>query len=497
MLDISRDRVPTMAHLDSLVETLAALKFNHLQLYTEHTFAYHGHEDVWRDASPIMPEELQRLDARCAEAGIILAANQNCFGHLSRWLRHPAYAPLAEIPDAHGQWTFEYAGERFSRTGPFSLCPTDPRSLEFVRDLLRQMLPCVRSGLVNIGCDETFDVGAGRSRVAVRQRGRAGVCCEFIGRVGEIARDHGARAMFWADMVLADPAAAARHIPRDMIALIWNYEPGYDFSGAIERVSGRGGDAREAWVCPGTSAWRSITGRTHERAANLQEAARQGLAAGARGYLVTEWGDVGHHQQWPITLTAIAHAADAAWTGGRDAYDPRAASLHVFDDRSVAVAPFIHALGHVDAGIRSIAGRRGPGETPRPMKNATALFNDLHLPLGAGGDPRVRHGLMSVPLAMWESVGQRLDALARDVPQVGDAIMRDELVHALRIARAAAARAIARRTSLATVGNLIDEFAAITDEYARLWHARSRPGGLRDSLAHYHAITRDLREAMP
>ena len=36
MLDVSRDKVPTMAHLRSTIDLLASLKFNHLQLYTEH-----------------------------------------------------------------------------------------------------------------------------------------------------------------------------------------------------------------------------------------------------------------------------------------------------------------------------------------------------------------------------------------------------------------------------------------------------------------------------
>src|SRR5436853_5227616 len=52
MLDVSRDKVPTMATLRGLVDQLAGWKVNELQLYTEHTFAYEGHEDVWRDASP-------------------------------------------------------------------------------------------------------------------------------------------------------------------------------------------------------------------------------------------------------------------------------------------------------------------------------------------------------------------------------------------------------------------------------------------------------------
>ena len=97
MLDVSRDRVPTEASLCALVEQLAALKLNVLQLYTEHTFAYPGHEAVWRDASPLTPEEIVRLDAFCAERGVELVPNQNGFGHMERWLRHPAYRALGEL----------------------------------------------------------------------------------------------------------------------------------------------------------------------------------------------------------------------------------------------------------------------------------------------------------------------------------------------------------------------------------------------------------------
>jgi N-acetyl-beta-hexosaminidase len=48
LLDVSRSRVPTMRTLFALVDRLAALKVNELQLYTEHTFAYLDHETVWR-----------------------------------------------------------------------------------------------------------------------------------------------------------------------------------------------------------------------------------------------------------------------------------------------------------------------------------------------------------------------------------------------------------------------------------------------------------------
>ncbi len=46
MLDISRDKVPTMDTLFSLIDLLASWKVNQFQLYIEHTFAYHNHREV-------------------------------------------------------------------------------------------------------------------------------------------------------------------------------------------------------------------------------------------------------------------------------------------------------------------------------------------------------------------------------------------------------------------------------------------------------------------
>ena len=66
MLDVSRTRVPTRATLERLVGLCALARLNHLELYTEHTFAYRDHEVVWRDASPITPDDVHWLDRHCA-----------------------------------------------------------------------------------------------------------------------------------------------------------------------------------------------------------------------------------------------------------------------------------------------------------------------------------------------------------------------------------------------------------------------------------------------
>ena len=113
MLDVSRDKVPSMDTLLTLVDMLAGWKINQLQLYTEHTFAYRNHRVVWEKASPMTGEEILALDAYCRERFIELVPNQSSFAHLERWLTHKEYVHLAEREDS-----------------PFSISPAVPGSIE-------------------------------------------------------------------------------------------------------------------------------------------------------------------------------------------------------------------------------------------------------------------------------------------------------------------------------------------------------------------------------
>ena len=125
MLDISRDKVYTMETLFHLIDMLASWKINQLQLYTEHTFAYLRHPEVWAKASPLTGEEILLLDAYCKERFIDLVPNQNSFGHMHRWLQIPRYYPLGELAGIEDKnW--------WGRSS-FSLCPGDTGSLELVK----------------------------------------------------------------------------------------------------------------------------------------------------------------------------------------------------------------------------------------------------------------------------------------------------------------------------------------------------------------------------
>jgi len=477
MLDISRSRVPTMQHMLEVAATLARLKINHLQLYTEHTFAYSGHVDVWGGCSPMTSSEIGRLDERCRELGIELSANQNCFGHLHRWLKLPAYTHLAET---HGDWMFDTS----PRSGPFSLCPTDPRSLEFIAGLLDELLPCFHSGLVNIGCDETYDIAYGRSREAVEQHGRAAVYLQFVRAVAGLCKVRGKRAMFWADIALHQPESLPA-VPKDMLALCWGYEPDAPFAQWLNQTRSAG---LEAWVCPGTSSWRTFFGRPSERSANIAAAMSAATEQGASGLLACDWGDEGHRQVWPISAIGLGHAAGAAWNP-HNAIRPnlRAISLHALKDPSLKAAEFCEQAGEADVVVRRVgAGYAHSGKTG-PLRNASATFADLS------------HGLFSAAEvgapSTWRTVADTLSTLR--VPVGLPALLADELQHALDASRLAAARAVARRYKGGLSAENRAQLAILADhvlnDHKRLWMIRSRPGGLDESAAHYQRIIDELR----
>jgi hexosaminidase len=482
MLDVSRCRIPTMREFHDIIDLLASLKFNHLQLYTEHTFAYAGHEDAWRGWSPLTADEIGRLGAYAADRGMELVANQNCFGHLSHWLKMPQYQHLAET---HGDWVFDV----WPRSGPFSLCPTDDNSLKFVRDLLEQLLPCFQSSLVNIGCDETYDVGWGRSKAAVEARGRHAVYAEFVAKVSAVVNQLGKRPAFWADIALHD-ASALDVLPKDLIALCWGYEPDSQFGEWVRTCRARG---LEAWVCPGTSSWCSITGRASEAATNIQRGAMEGLNAGATGFLMTDWGDRGHHQTWPVALLGIARGAQAAWNPDRlhDPHLQHALSRHAYGKTSGDVAALVHAIGEIDAPIRQIAGKLTRPNDPQPaprLLNQSALFADLWKPWNTGAE--------IARLNMWHEAAERLhDCRVKLAHTAASPLVRDELAHTLDCATLALTRAILRRKETATsaeIAALTPQLHHIMREHARLWAIRSRSGGLEQSLQFYRTIGKTL-----
>lgn len=472
MLDISRDKVPSMETLFRLVDLLAGLKINQLQLYTEHTFAYLQHPQVWEKASPITGEEILLLDQYCAERFIELVPNQNSFGHMHRWFEHPRYAPLGEL--------YKVEIDNWWGKGSFSLCPEDPGSFALIQSLYAELLPHFNSRMFNVGCDETFDLGLGRSKTACEQRGKGRVYLDFLMKIYQEVKAHGRTMQFWGDIILQHPELVPE-LPRDCIALEWGYEAEHPFAEHAAQFAAAG---IPFYVCPGTSSWNTIAGRTDNALGNLLSAAQHGLKNGARGYLITDWGDNGHWQQLPISYLGYLAGAAYSWCceGNRELDVQAALSRLIFQDPTECLGKAAYALGNVYQSIGILTG------------NASVLFLIMQEPLEklrASGQTIEMTAIQNTLKAIQDAA----DLVSEARPQSSDhALLEREFELTVRLLRHAVQRGrLAVSPGSVSAAALKHDLDDIIQEYRSLWLARNRPGGLTESLARFEHTLSDYQ----
>ncbi|MFC4600802.1 glycoside hydrolase family 20 zincin-like fold domain-containing protein [Cohnella hongkongensis] len=470
MLDISRNKIPTMETLYAFVDKMADLKMNELQLYIEgFSFAYPSYPAVWLDGTPITGEEIVSLDRYCKQRHIDLVPNQNSFGHMGDWLAKKEFQALAERPEG-----YEFDWQPGVRHRADTLDPTDPGSLALVGRMTADLLPYFSSPFFNVGCDET-ELGGGKSKEACEARGKGQVYLDYLLAVYDIVKAHGKRMMFWGDIIIKSPELIDR-LPRDVIALEWGYEANHRFKEDGARFREVGIDF---YVCPGTSSWCSITGRTDNMKANLLNAAASGKQHGAAGYLITDWGDNGHWQYPLFSDPGFVYGAALSWGVERNADADVAGYLdrYVFQDKSGRMGKLVMNLGNyylLEKGGRD---------------NGTAIARTLFAELD---DDSVAEGFS---LSDYDAIERCLLDLEDELKLVrmeGDlaGLIEAETRHAIRFLLHGCElgklkllhREGAEADALALAERLSDDIAYVIRRHEQLWLERNRHGGLTDSV---------------
>jgi len=462
MIDISRDKVPTMQTLRELIDLLAAWKVNQVQLYSEHTFAYANHPEVHAAASPMTAEEIRALDAFCRERFVELVPNQNCLGHMNRWLQHDRYRSLAIEPDGfvdpYGLWHTAMTIDR-----------ANPGSLALVRELLAELLPLFSSTRVNIGLDETWEL----------PRERLGEYFDWVTTLRALPELAGREVIIWGDMFSGDAELLAQ-VPAGVTVFEWGYDAEYPFE---ERTTMLGDAGIPFWVAPGTSSWLSIAGRVTNAVECCRNAAAAALAHGGTGYLNTDWGDRGHLQQLPISDPGFAYGAAVSWCLETNTEIDLAAALsaHAYDDPTGALAAAILAIGDAHRFV-----------TPQ-IPNHSILAMHLYFP-----QIRVGRGITrGISVEELDRVSACLTNARGDVDRARSrradaALLAQEMHWTIDVIELltddARARVVAGGDG--TLGAVPESerraFArrleGLIERHRTLWLQRNRPGGLSDSL---------------
>ncbi|QPC84066.1 family 20 glycosylhydrolase [Phototrophicus methaneseepsis] len=478
MLDISRDKVPTMETLYDLIDMLASWKINQFQLYTEHTFAYRNHKKVWENASPITAEEILLLDAYCKERFIDLVPNQNSFGHMHRWFeKGPEYLALAESEhDTMSPWG--------SVLPPFSLSPAVPGSIALVREMFDELLPNFTSQYFNVGCDETFDLGVDRTKAWCDTKGKGRVYLDFLLQIYSLVSAQGRTMQFWGDIINQYPELVPE-IPKDTIALEWGYEADHDYPGKSKLFSESG---IPFYVCPGTSSWTTITGRTDNCMKNISNAVENGLKYGAIGVLNTDWGDRGHWQTLPVSYLGYAYGAALSWAYEQNADIDIAAALDAFAfrDQAGVMGKLAYDLGNAYQAPGALVHNGNIlfwllQRTLDDLQESQRLANDDSRQIINDKDAFTTE--LKNTLAYIERVMAPLEDAQMQRPD-GDLIQREFAQGARMLQHAARHTMLQLGTGDYSAGELKSQLDDIVREYKDVWLSRNRPGGLDDSVAY-------------
>jgi hypothetical protein len=352
--------------------------------------------------------------------------------------------------------------------------------------MLDELLPHFSSGQINIGGDETYDVGQGKSKALAAEIGKERLYLDFLLKIHREVRTRGFAMQFWGDIIMEHPELTSE-LPRDAIAMEWGYEADHPFGEHAARFAASG---IPFYVVPGTSGWNSVAGRTDNMMENLRNAAEHGAQHGAIGYLITEWGDRGHWQPLPVIYPGLLYGAALAWSRETNwtLNVPAALDRFIFDDSAGQMGQAVYDLGNAYA------------QSEVKLHNMSVIFAILQ-----ATPEEFEKGLKQWwpegdPVAALEQsreyVATRRSQLAHAEPTCEDAaLLQREFLWCADLLHHGCRRGLWLLNGAAAMDKqaLADELAKLLTEYEAIWHARSRPGGYVDSRARLARLAEDYR----
>lgn len=216
MLDCSRNAVPRIETLKALIDLLAKMGYNRLELYTEDTYEIKGRPYFGYLRGRYSGAEIKEIDAYAAAKGIELTPCIQVLAHLSQIFRWPDFKEVHDCTDI--------------------LLVDEPATYALIEDMFRSVAENFTSRNINIGCDEAHMVGLGQYLDKHGYQNRFEIMSRHIGRVLEIADKYGFRCSMWSDMYfrLASgngeyytdkpiPPEVLERVPKNVSLIYWDY----------------------------------------------------------------------------------------------------------------------------------------------------------------------------------------------------------------------------------------------------------------------------------
>jgi len=341
MLDVSRGRVPTMENLKTLVDRLSLYKINQLQLYVENSQRIDGFEEIWSQTDPFIPEEILDLDRYCNSRGIELVPCIATFGHLYDLLRSVSFSKYREV-DAEQGSIFTW----HNRMRHHTINVADPESYTLIKGILDQYISLFRSNKINICCDETFDLGKGKSAVLAGKMTYGELYISYVNNLVKHLQSKGKEVMIWGDVLQKNHEIIGK-LNNKVTCLNWYYDYGAD----EENFKIFEDNGLKQYVCPSVSGYSRLVNAYDMSFTNIREMARLGKKYHAEGILNTDWGDCGSINMPALNIPCMIYGAAQGWNVEDDRNlinIDQVISLVEYGDQSKKLIGLLRELSHQD-----------------------------------------------------------------------------------------------------------------------------------------------------
>lgn len=225
MIDVSRGGVPTVKSVKSLIDHMALMGYNMIMLYTEDLIELKSRPYFGYMRGRYSLDELKDIDDYAYEYGMEAIPCLECCGHMERYLK---WGEASAIRDTSSV-----------------LLAREPKTFEFLEELISTAASAFRSKRIHIGMDEALDIGRGAFLNKHGYVPPLDIFNEFMHELVKITDKYGLRPMMWSDMyfrlggeklqgyygkdvkILDDVKSK---IPKNVDLVFWHYgeEPGCD-----------------------------------------------------------------------------------------------------------------------------------------------------------------------------------------------------------------------------------------------------------------------------
>lgn len=480
--DISRGPIPTLAYMEKQIRTLSSYKINMFGLYMENVFEFKNQPLIGPKGAELTPAKVKKLVAYAHKYYVTVLPEQEAFGHLHKVLRLEMYNKLAEVP--HGA----------------VLTPVQPGSFQLIRSMLTEEAAVFPGPFFHIGADETAELGTGQTKELAQKEGLGSVYLNFITRINKILAPYHKQVLFWGDIAMRYPKLL-RTLPRNMIALPWEYGDANNFDALLKPYKQAG---VRTIVSPGANNWNRIFPDLHVAFLNIRNFVRDGQKFGSIGMLNTMWNDDGESlmdMAWP----ALVYGAACSWQQGQssrkqfwNSYDWAfyRADGHHFADAIQKLAKVNQLYGNAGMG-----GTNDKNFWVNPFSKAGAQFAEQAQPvahearidaeeaLAALYRQRANAHLHQRTLGDLIFAARRLDVLGLKVQYTASIshLYRDAYLH-MGNPHVAYSNLYRISTTNGRLEDLRDFTARLERDYIRLWNQQYQPFWLGNVLVRYNGM---------